>query len=106
MRNEKVSLEKRIAAFNERPFWLRALKFEEGYIEQITRMMRHFGELGVIEQKPGINDSSEFPSVMYVESPVDTQPPTHATPVTKSMASARFAGLVHAKTEAPQMHSG
>lgn len=102
VRDKNAPLDKRIAAFNDRPFWLRSLDFNKGYIDQITHMVHHFGDLGVIEQKPGIADSPEFPPVMYVESQVDSPAPAQAPPVKKSMASARFRGLAHAQTEDAQ----
>ncbi|HEY6349473.1 MAG TPA: LodA/GoxA family CTQ-dependent oxidase [Candidatus Angelobacter sp.] len=103
----KNPLDQRIAAFYERPNWLRSLGLQKPYVEQITYMVHHFGELGLIEKREHAA-GPEFPSVMYVE----TFPPTELKPmlraaaptiaaeaeperpsVTPEFAQARFGGL-------------
>jgi hypothetical protein len=59
-------MEERIAAFYERPNWLRSLGLHRPYVEQITHMVHHFGELGLIERREKRLDEN-FPPVMYVE---------------------------------------
>jgi hypothetical protein len=41
-------LDQRIAAFYDRGLWYESLGPKRPYLEQITRMVDHFGELGVI----------------------------------------------------------
>jgi hypothetical protein len=57
----------RLAAFNRRVVWYRILG--ENYLDQITNMVKHYGDLGVVEYRPGIADDPDFPPTMYVESP-------------------------------------
>jgi hypothetical protein len=57
--------EKRLEAFNNREFWLRWLT--GAGLQQITDMVNIFGQLGVIEKKPGPADKT-FPVEMFVES--------------------------------------
>jgi L-Lysine epsilon oxidase N-terminal/L-lysine epsilon oxidase C-terminal domain len=95
----------RIAAFYDRPYWLRTLGFEKPYVEQITTMVHQFGELGLVEKRVTPPDP-DFPSVMYVETlaptaaPVLAAAPTSAAPeaeqprpVSEEFAQARFGGL-------------
>ena len=65
--NEKLPREQRLAAFNRRVVWYRILG--ENYLDQINNMVSHYGDLGVVEHRPGIADDSAFPPAMYVETP-------------------------------------
>ncbi len=65
--DEKLPREQRLAAFNRRVVWYRILG--ENYLDQINNMVSHYGDLGVVEHRPGIADDSAFPPAMYVESP-------------------------------------
>lgn len=58
--------EARLAAFNQRSSWYRILGV--GYLNQITNMIDRFGDLGVVEHRPGVADDPDFPPEMYVES--------------------------------------
>jgi L-Lysine epsilon oxidase N-terminal/L-lysine epsilon oxidase C-terminal domain len=75
--NTALPLEKRMAAFNTRVNWLRGLNLKAPYIEQITKMIHHFGELGVVERRanPHAGPDDPFPPAFQVESrptvPVD-----------------------------------
>lgn len=80
-------LEKRLAAFHTRPFWLRNLAFDAPKIEQLKAMVNHFGELGLIERRE-YDAGPEFPEVMYVETVA-----LHAGP---------FASLAVSKQEPPK----
>jgi hypothetical protein len=65
------SLEARMQAFNTRKSWLRGLDLQAPYIMQITKMIDHFGELGVVERRANPNagkDGDPFPPVFQVES--------------------------------------
>lgn len=102
-------LNKRIAAFYDRPNWLRSLHFERPYVDQITHMVHHFGELGLIEKREA-DAGAQFPSVMYVETLPKTvqatmekaallrakaEPEAERPAVTHEFAQARFGGLRH-----------
>jgi len=58
-------MEKRIAAYNRRAQWLRRLKGPVA--DQMMQMIKIFGEMGVVEARPGIPNDPVFPSTMYVE---------------------------------------
>ncbi len=67
--DESRSREERIAAFNHRENWLRELLV--GNVdapEVMMRMVARFGELGIVEARPGIKNDPDFPEVMLVES--------------------------------------
>jgi L-Lysine epsilon oxidase N-terminal/L-lysine epsilon oxidase C-terminal domain len=74
-------LDRRIAAFYDRGLWYQSLGPKRPYLEQITRMVDHFSELGVMERREAPSDAN-FPSVMYVE----TLPP--GAPVTEGLGEA------------------
>jgi hypothetical protein len=50
--------------------WLRGLDLNAPYIMQITKMIRHFGDLGVVERRenPNTDPGDPFPRVFQVES--------------------------------------
>jgi hypothetical protein len=58
--------DKRIAAFNHRASWLRAIE-NAGTAEVMMRMIAEFGALGIVEARPGVKDDPDFPEVMFVE---------------------------------------
>lgn len=70
--------EERLDAFNRRASWYRILGIN--YLDQIENMIDRFGDLGVVEQLPGVPDDNDFPAAMYVESrpfaPGGIEPPT------------------------------
>ena len=63
--NTDLPRETRIAAFNRRASWLRALKGTAP--EVMMEMIKHFGAMGIVEHRPGVADDPYFPAVMYVE---------------------------------------
>jgi hypothetical protein len=67
--------DRRVAAFNMRQNWLRALDLNAPYLIQITKMIDGFGDLGVVERRPGPTGDARFPSVMYVETGVSADIP-------------------------------
>jgi L-lysine epsilon oxidase-like protein len=100
-------IEKRIAAFYARPNWLRSLGLKKPYVEQITHMVHHFGELGLIEKRE-VEVGPDFPSVMYVEtlpqagsmlmsreapSSLEAASEPEQSKVSTEFAQARFGGL-------------
>jgi hypothetical protein len=96
-------MEKRIEAFYERPNWLRSLGLKQPYVDQITYMVHHFGELGLIEKREAAA-GAEFPPVMYVETlPAGAREPMLRAAVAETVeepaavspefAQARFGGL-------------
>lgn len=78
------STEDRVAAFNTRRNWLRSLNLRAPYIEQITKMVSTFGELGIVEKRPGVPNDPLFPPVMFVETGV----PTPAAPLFAAKSAA------------------
>jgi len=58
--------ETRLDAFNRRASWYRILGI--GYLNQIENMIHLYGDLGVVEYRPGVEDDPDFPAQMYVES--------------------------------------
>jgi hypothetical protein len=60
------SREERIAAFNRRPHWIRALK---GPAPQVMlEMVAHFSAMGIVEARLGVPSDPDFPETIYVES--------------------------------------
>lgn len=57
----------RLAAFHNRPSWLRQLPAKESIANQMIYMVEHFGEMGVLEAKPRPADMPELPEMLYVE---------------------------------------
>ncbi|SLM62457.1 Lysine-epsilon oxidase antimicrobial protein LodA [Dickeya aquatica] len=60
-------LDERIAAFHNRPLWLRQLPSQNPAPEQMMYMIAHFGELGILEARPRPADLSWLPEFLYVE---------------------------------------
>ncbi|MGM3173619.1 LodA/GoxA family CTQ-dependent oxidase [Dickeya lacustris] len=60
-------LDERIAAFHNRPSWLRQLPSQNPAPEQMMYMIAHFGELGILEARPRPADLSWLPEFLYVE---------------------------------------
>ena len=58
--------DKRIAAFNYRASWLRAIENADT-ADVMMRMIAEFGALGIVEARPGVKDDPDFPEVMFVE---------------------------------------
>ncbi|WP_452598080.1 LodA/GoxA family CTQ-dependent oxidase [Pontimicrobium sp. MEBiC01747] len=62
--------EERIAAFQNRPSWLRQLPGANPVAEQMQYMIDHFGEMGIVEAMPSPNKDKGFewmPDTLYVE---------------------------------------
>jgi len=92
--------EQRTAAFNTRPFWLRSLHIQAPYIEQITKMITQFGNLGLMLKREIQVDG--MPPVVYVETLAEEEkkaflaaapPDSKAPAVSPEFARARFGGL-------------
>jgi hypothetical protein len=99
--NPDTSPETRMEAFNTRPYWLRSLDFSKPYVEQITRMISTFGDLGLIlKREAGVQG---LPPFIYVETLPEQKkllaatapaPPDPKKPsVSEEFARARFGGL-------------
>lgn len=56
----------RLAAFNNRQFWTRALPTDP--VAAMMKMVADFADMGVVEARPGIPADPDFPAVIYVES--------------------------------------
>lgn len=63
----------RVAAFQNRPSWLRQLPAENPAPEQMMYMIQHFGEMGVLEAKPRPEDMDWLPDFIYVENLTDVK---------------------------------
>jgi hypothetical protein len=61
--------EQRLAAFNRRMPWTRAIDVDSGNdtVPTMMNMVAHFGMLGIVEARPGVKDDKDFPEVIYVE---------------------------------------
>lgn len=75
-----LPIEERIEAFYSRAVWYRFLGPDWDYFGQIDTMISRFGDLGLIERRPGPEDDAgkeAFPPVLYVETGVqfDQDPP-------------------------------
>ena len=64
--NTNLPREERLGAFNQRASWYRILGIT--YLDQISNMIQRYGDLGVVEHRPGIPNDADFPADMYVES--------------------------------------
>lgn len=65
--------EERIAAYNNRENWLRFLKGNT--VQQMDQMVKRFGQMGIVEMRPGVKDDPDFPAVMFVETlPISAKP--------------------------------
>lgn len=65
--NVALTRDQRVAAFNTRLNWIRALL--KGSVAQVMmQMVAHFGAMGVVEARPGFKNDPDFPEVIYVES--------------------------------------
>jgi UDPglucose--hexose-1-phosphate uridylyltransferase len=60
----RPGISERMAAFAKRALWWRGLG-TTGYTDQINNMVTHFGDLGLVENRPGPGDAS-FPAEMQV----------------------------------------
>ena len=104
-------LDERIAAFYDRGLWYQSLGPKRPYLEQITRMVDHFDELGVMERREA-QSGPDFPSVMYVatvppgapvvppaaaKALVEVREEPEESGVSEEFARARFGGLRRVK---------
>jgi len=69
--------EERIAAYNQRRNWLRAIK-DANVAEVMMRMIAHFNQLGIIEVRPGVKNDPDIPELIYVETLIAGQLKTSA----------------------------
>lgn len=80
--NTALPREERIAAFNNRPQWLRHLSGSAP--QQMMQMIAGFGSMGIVEARPGIEGDPVFPPVIFVESLAGD----HAAPLLKGLGVA------------------
>ncbi|MEP7219633.1 MAG: LodA/GoxA family CTQ-dependent oxidase, partial [Bacteroidota bacterium] len=57
--------ETRVAAYNNRENWLRALSGPAP--QQMMEMIAEFGKMGIVEARPGVANDPDFPEMMMVE---------------------------------------
>ena len=67
------SHQERVSAFTQRSNWVRALKGTVA--EQMEQMVATFGQMGVVELRPGLPGDVDFPAVMGVEAKEWTEAP-------------------------------
>lgn len=61
--------EERLTAFHRRELWLRSLISDDAPAPVVMeRMVERFGELGILEARPGPEDDPEIPGTLWVES--------------------------------------
>jgi hypothetical protein len=99
--NPNTSPEARMKAFNTRPYWLRSLDFSKPYVEQITKMISAFGDLGLVLKRE--TDMQGLPPFVYVETVAEQKkllaaaapaaPDAKKPSVSEEFARARFGGL-------------
>lgn len=65
--DKKKPMDVRVAAFYNRPSWLRQLPSSEPAPVQMMYMIQHFGEMGILEAKPRPDDMDWLPEPLYVE---------------------------------------
>ena len=58
--------EERIAAFSQRKNWLRAIKDADAPTV-MKRMISQFGQMGIVEVRPGVANDPDFPQFIFVE---------------------------------------
>ena len=64
--------EQRLAAFNRRLLWLRALLYPNASVAEVmNEMIKEFGSLGIVEARPGVKGDPDIPEVIFVESIAD-----------------------------------
>lgn len=93
------SAKDRIAAFNTRVKFLRSVNIHAPYIEQLDRMLKFFGQLGVVERKEQ-HATKSLPTTLYVEqgmtAPVPPEAPVHSqTQLHAGYKHARFGRRRH-----------
>ena len=64
--NTSLPRAQRVAAYNSRQDWNRALKGTP--VQVMMQMVSHFGAMGIVEARPGFKNDPDFPEIIYVES--------------------------------------
>ncbi|MDO7874762.1 LodA/GoxA family CTQ-dependent oxidase [Hymenobacter sp. ASUV-10] len=93
----------RLDAFNRRASWYRILGAE--HLVQLQNMVAHFGDMGVVEYRPGLPGSADFPAAMYVETPPYAAGAGDGTALRASQSGATLAArqqLVEAAARIPR----
>lgn len=86
----------RLGAFHRRELWLRSLIADGAAAPEVMlRMVKRFGELGILESRPGPKGDPVIPETLWVESL-----PTEEA----EQAFREAAGLLAAPPEAPEAH--
>lgn len=63
----KQPMEARRKAFRNRSVWYRFLGPDQDFLGQVNQMIKIYGEMGVVEPRPGPKDVDAFPSLCFVE---------------------------------------
>lgn len=75
----------RLAAFNKRALWLRAIMYAPTATVMMS-MIERFGQLGIVELRPGIKGDADFPEQIYVETMAAGEMKHMAMEATKALA--------------------
>lgn len=68
-----LPMDERVAAFYNRPSWLRQLPGQDPAPMQMMYMIEHFGEMGILEALPRPDDMPWMPALLYVENLTPTK---------------------------------
>ena len=63
--DKTLDMAARIAAFQTRAFWLR--QFPNGIVPAMEYMVKHFGDIGILEALPRPDDMDWLPEQLYIE---------------------------------------
>ena len=94
--NTKLPRAQRLEAFNRRASWYRILG--KNYLDSIQNMVDRYGDMGVVEWRPGVKNDPDFPAQMWVE----TRPFAPGGPVPKKgVAALEAMSVARAAEEIP-----
>ncbi len=93
--NENLPREQRIAAYNNRENWVRTLTGTAA--QQMVQMIANFGNMGIVESRPGVENDPDFPAVMMVESL-----PGEMKQMLAAKASARLGAALRGEAPEPE----
>lgn len=80
----------RLAAFNDRLKWLRAMLASGDPPDKVMlAMVAKFGTLGIVEARPGVTGDPDMPEVMFIET---LAPDTHKLMAQRNLATQRNLG--------------
>lgn len=93
--NTKLKRDERLEAFNRRASWYRILG--KSYLDSIQNMVDRYGDMGVVEWRPGPKNDPDFPAQMWVE----TRPFAPGGPPPKKGLGLELLEIAHAAEDIP-----